>query len=227
VLEVVVVFVRDMIARPALRERAYAFLPYLLTLFVFILALNLFGMIPLRTLTPLAGLPPIGGGSTTIVTVCAALAGTTLLAILGFGLWSAAVRCREQRGWPMPACVLISPVLWFASLSPPLPGLMGKIMLVPLALLELVGAVAKCFALMVRLVANMVAGHVLLAVLAMLGLMAVRQALGNAMFIGIGAVVIAASGLAQLLDLLVAGLQAYGFTLLTAMFLALYVEPEH
>ena len=49
-MEAIVVFVRDMIAKPALKDKAYEFLPFLLTMFVFILGLNLFGLVPLEPL---------------------------------------------------------------------------------------------------------------------------------------------------------------------------------
>lgn len=126
------------------------------------------------------------------------------------------------------AALPASPILWLASLSPEIPGPVGKVLLGPLALLELVGAVAKCFALMIRLTANMFAGHVLLAVLMMFALRAVSNALEVRMlYLGVSAMCVLGSVGVTILDLLVSLLQAYIFTFLTAMFLGLYVEPSH
>ena len=234
-LEAIVVFVRDMIARPALHDKAYTFLPYLVTLFVFVLGLNLLGIIPLEPVTKwLGGFIPvlegrqIGGTATSVPMVCAGLAGVTLVTIVGCGFWQAARRKREKDKWPMAACVALSPILWFSSLSPPIPGAVGRILMVPLALLELVGAAAKCFALMVRLVANMFAGHMLLAVLMMLAMQVSAHALKTEIpLLGVSFLCVLASVGVTLIELLVAALQAYIFTFLTAMFLGLYVEPAH
>jgi F-type H+-transporting ATPase subunit a len=224
-LEVLVVFVRDMIARPALHEKAYEFLPLLLTLFLFVLAVNLVGILPLEPLSELAGLPRVGGVATAIPTVAAGLASLSLLTIVGMGLRAQARRCRQEHGWPWPVCLLLAPLMWFRSLAPPVPGIAGRILTVPLMALEFVGLVAKCFALMVRLFANMVSGHTLLAVLMMFIVMAMQQRLISVFYIG--PFCIAASVVVEVLELLVAGLQAYIFTFLTAMFLGIYAEPSH
>ena len=235
VIEAVVVFVRDMIARPALHERAYDYLPFLLTLFVFILGMNLFGLVPLQPLTIWLGGHvgwmrgrPAGGAATSVPTVCAGLASLTLLAILASALWRAAIRCRTDRRWPIVLCVAASPGLWFVSLAPNVPGITGRILAVPLALLELAGAVMRCVALVIRLCANMLAGHMLLAVLLMFALSAASSALHrNAAMWGVSVVAVLGGVLLSVIEMLVAGLQAYIFTFLTAMFLGLYAEPSH
>ena len=231
-LEAVVVFVRDSIARPALHDRAYAFLPFLLTLFLFVFSLNIFGMIPLHSFTKWLGtvFPPmsgkiIGGTPTRIPTVCAGLASLTLFSIFACGLWRAAQRKRLNSTWPAWLCVALSPVLWLSEMTPDIPGPVGAVLAVPLAALELIGVLAKCFALMIRLAGNMIAGHVLLGVL----LMFAMQAAGNAirthtLFFGVSILCVLGSAAVTMLDLLVACLQAYIFTFLTAMFLGLYVE---
>ena len=234
-LEVIVLFVRDQIATPALGRKAYTFLPMLLTLFVFVLGMNLIGLFPLE---PLCRVIPgnhylVGTTPTSVLTVCAALGGLTLCTIFIMGLWRSAQRQRKTKGWPMIFCLVSSPVTWFVSLSPNLPGVIGKILLIPLAALEFVGAIAKCFALMVRIFANMMAGHFLLAVMMMFVVQTVlasyetilNPALENKIHaFYIAPVCIIASVLVDLMELLVAGLQAYIYTFLTAMFLGLYVE---
>jgi hypothetical protein len=106
-----------------------------------------------------------------------------------------------------------SKIMWAADL--PMFGL--------LLALELIGAVIKPFALCVRLFANMVAGHVLLAVL--VGLI-VMVPLGVLHFV-IGIPIAGLDLGIQLLEIFVAFLQAYIFTFLTTLFIASAVAPEH
>jgi len=228
VLEVLVVFVRDMIARPALHDKAYAFLPYLLTMFVFVLGMNLLGMAPLKPLTKLLGVP-VGGTPTSTLSVCGAMAAITLGTIVVLALRCQTIKFRRKHGWPLAICAALSPVLWIASFAPHVPGLAGVILIVPLTLLEFVGVASKCFALMIRLFANMVAGHVMLAVLAMLGLEGVANILRQQAVTGaiVGLACLVGSVAVAVMELLVAGIQAYVFTLLSAIFLGLYVDPAH
>jgi len=237
-LESLVVFVRETIARPALHEKADAYLPFLCTIFVFVFSLNLIGLVPLESVSLALGIDRryhLGGTPTAIPTVGAALACLALLAIVGNGLRRAVQRYHEERGWPMSSCWLAAPVLWFLSLSPPVPGMVGKVILVPMAALELVSAVAKCLALMVRLCANMVAGHMLLAVVTYLGLLAIRPMLmlspGDVGFhahgIYILPICIVGSVALTLMELLVSGIQAFIFTIMTALFLGMYAEASH
>src|SRR4051812_14324549 len=92
-----------------------------------------------------------------------------------------------------------------------------------LLILELIGAVIKPFALMIRLFANMIAGHIVLAALILL----IPLGAGLAVQIGIGAPVTVLSLLIRILELFVAFLQAYIFTFLTTLFIASAVAPEH
>ncbi len=232
VLEVVVLFVRDRIGKPALGVHTGEYLPFLLTMFVFILTLNLMGMVPLEAVSELLHMEdttPLGVTATTIPAVCMALAGITLIAIVLNGLRRAACRARRERNWPAPLALALSPVLWVMSLSPSVPGVTGKILAVPLSALELVGAVMKCFALMIRLLANMLAGHALIGVLVMLLLQALAAMIetGAMQLVYVGPLVVIAGVAVNILELLVAGLQAYIFTFLSAMFLGLYVETSH
>jgi F0F1-type ATP synthase membrane subunit a len=89
--------------------------------------------------------------------------------------------------------------------------------------LELIGAAIKPFALMIRLFANMIAGHIVLA--ALIFLIPVTAGIGAQ--IGIGAPVTVLSLLIRVLELFVAFLQAYIFTFLTTLFIASAVAPEH
>jgi F-type H+-transporting ATPase subunit a len=131
------------------------------------------------------------------------------------------------------AAVLMAIPLYFWNFAPhpfkPGPG-GNPIMWVPdvlvwalLLLLELVGAVIKPFALMIRLFANMIAGHIVLAALILL----IPVTAGIFAHIGIGSAVTVLSLLISMLELFVAFLQAYIFTFLTTLFIASAVAPEH
>jgi F0F1-type ATP synthase membrane subunit a len=91
-----------------------------------------------------------------------------------------------------------------------------------LLVLELFGAMVKPFALCMRLFANMVAGHVLLAVL--IGLITMVPGIYQ---LAIGAPISILDLGIQMLEIFVAFLQAYIFTFLTTLFLASAVAPEH
>jgi F-type H+-transporting ATPase subunit a len=223
-LEAIVVFVREMIAKPALHDRADEYLGYLLTLFMFILGMDLIGLVPLEPVTrAIPGMIPVGGGPTAVLTVCAGLALSTLVAIIVAGMRRQVIHYHEHRKWPKPLAVAASPVLWAKNLVPTIPGAAGQILFPFLLVIEVIGIVAKCFSLMVRLFANIVAGHVLLAVL----LMFILQAAESWALAIVGPVCVGGAVLLSLLELFVAVLQAYIFTFLSAMFLGLYVESEH
>lgn len=228
VLEVIIIFVRDMIARPALGPKAYEFLPFLLTLFLFVLGLNLMGLVPLEGIFKLVGLP-IGGAATAVPVICATLAAITLLSIIGLGLRRQAIDFAQRNRVPLWVGIIGSPLLWFRSLCPQIPGPAGVILALPLSLLELIGAIAKCGSLMIRLFANMIAGHAILALLLLFFLQSLTAAIrGGGYQVGfVGPAVILASVALNFLEILVAGIQAYIFTFLTAMFLGLYAESSH
>lgn len=184
-LETFVVFVRDEIVLPNTGEEGKPYLPYFLTLFFFILTVNLLGMIP-GTAT-----------ATGNISVTATLAICTFFLINIAGI--------REHGF----------VHHIHNFIPH--GLPGW--LVPLMLpLELVGLLTKCFALTIRLFANMIAGHIV--ILAFLSLIF----LFNSVFIA-PASIAAAVGLG-LLEVFVAFLQAYIFTLLTSIFVGASLHPH-
>lgn len=136
-------------------------------------------------------------------------------------------------GVAAPAAILMATPLYFWNFAPhpfkPGPG-QSPAMWIPdilvwglLLVLELVGAVIKPFALMIRLFANMIAGHIVLAALIML----IPVSGSILAMVGIGVPVTALSLLIRVLELFVAFLQAYIFTFLTTLFIASAVAPEH
>lgn len=94
-----------------------------------------------------------------------------------------------------------------------LPTLMKPVMLLIMAPVEFLGKLTKPFALAIRLFANMMAGHIL--ILALVGLILVQQS-----FLVGGASVLIMSAL-MILELFVAFLQAYIFSMLTSVFIGL------
>jgi F0F1-type ATP synthase membrane subunit a len=106
-----------------------------------------------------------------------------------------------------------SPIAWVADFP----------MWLMLLVLELIGAVIKPFALMIRLFANMIAGHIVLAALVFL----IPVTAGVVAQVGIGIPVTILSLLILLLEIFVAFLQTYIFVFLTTLFIASAVAPEH
>lgn len=208
-IESICSYFRDTVARPVLHEHTDRFIPYIWTAFFYILIVNLLGLLPLEPLTRglVRSIYPnahhgIGGSATGNIWVTGTLAGCTLLMIVVNGF--------RYNG--------LGYVKHFFQ---------GPIFIAPLiALLEIIGVVAKCFALTVRLFANMVAGHVLLAVL-MSFISLSYLALGAGLATGIGVVVILVSVAFNLLEIFVAFLQAFIFTFLTTLFIAQAVVIHH
>jgi F-type H+-transporting ATPase subunit a len=208
-IESICAYFRNTVARPVLHEHTDRFIPYIWTAFFYILFVNLLGLLPLEPVTRglVRGVFPhahhgIGGSATGNIWVTGTLATCSLFMIVINGLRIGGVRYLAHF-CPGP--------LWLAPL------------LVPV---EIVGLIAKIFALTVRLFANMVAGHVLLAVL--LSFISLSYlALGAGSALGIGIVVVLVSVAFNLLEIFVAFLQAFIFAFLTTVFIAQAVVVHH
>lgn len=195
--EAMLLFIRNEVARPAIgRHDADRFLPFLWTIFFFVLVCNLLGMVPW------AG-SPTGAFATT-----AALALITFFVVLGAGMakmgpvgfWVGQV---PHMDLPGPLAVLLKPMI-FA--------------------IEVLGLCIKHFVLSVRLMANIMAGHLVLgAILAFIAVSMNMHPVGQA---GIsGASILGATAL-SMLELFVAFLQAYIFAFLSALFIGMAVHPH-
>ena len=192
-LEVLVVFIRDEVARKSIAHNADKFTGYLLTTFFFILTCNLLGLVP--SMATATGNISVTAGLALVAFVMIQMGG-----IREFGV-----------------------IQHFKNLVPP--GL--PIWLVPIMFaLEVLSMFIKPFALCIRLFANMMAGHVV--ILAFISLIFI---LGSMFSPAVGW---AASPLAvffalfvNVLEILVALLQAYIFTMLTAQFIGMSVHPAH
>lgn len=189
VLEPLVIYVRDEIAKPNIGEKHYRrFAGYLLTVFFFIWALNL------------VGLTPLGFNVTGQLAVTACLAVFTLIIYSVSGTKGYWMHMLWMPGVP----VLIRPVL---------------------AIIELAGALLiKPFSLLVRLFANISAGHIV--VMSLIAIMfTLKESLGVVGATGLSLVL---SFFITLIEVLVAFLQAYIFTMLSALFIGMAVDDhEH
>jgi F-type H+-transporting ATPase subunit a len=171
---------------PAMGEKGKQYLPYLLSVFFFILFCNLLGLIP------------YSATATGNVTVTAALALISLIMIQVSGIRAHGLRHHLHNLVPPGLPVWLLPIM------------------IPV---EIMGQFTKPFALCIRLYANMTAGH--LVILSFLSLIFIMKSLaiapisvGFALFI-------------NLLELFIAFLQAYIFTLLTSLFMGMSIHPQH
>jgi F0F1-type ATP synthase membrane subunit a len=133
---------------------------------------------------------------------------------------------KEFQGQPFPMAVAtgIGSYFWNFAPHPDMGGVvMDTIMFLFLLVLEGFGSLIKPFSLCVRLFANMVAGHLVLAALVSMVLMVSNWAAIG----GVSVAVILGCTALSLLELFVAFLQAYIFTFLTTLFIASAVAPEH
>ena len=196
---------RKNVARPALGPHTDRFVPYIWTAFFFVLTCNVLGLIPLADwLRPFGLGEVVGGTSTGNIWVTATLAVCTLLMIVVGGL--------RTHGMTYVRHFFMGP-----------PGLN-----VFIAFLDVVGLVAKTFALAVRLFANMIAGHVMLAVVIAFVAGAAATA-GTWGAIGVSIPVILGAVALNFLELFVAFLQAFIFAFLSAMFIgqAVNIHGDH
>ena len=220
-LEVVVEFVRDGIVEPNVgRKWVNSWTPLLLTFAVFILAANAIGLIPIFDVLSLINhsvlhLPEesfmarvLHGGTTATgnYNVTAALATVTFFAIVIAGArahgfvqhWKNLV----PHGLPLPVTLMLIPI-------------------------EIMGMFVRPFALTMRLAANMTGGHI--AILAILSFVFIFTELSGQALVGVGigipSVVLAA--LVSALEIIVVAVQAYVFTLLTAVFIGMAIHAHH
>jgi F-type H+-transporting ATPase subunit a len=199
-MEAAVLFVRNDIVRPNIPHHADWWTPYFASMFLVILTCNLFGLIP------------IFATATGNIAVTVAFALTTAFLMLFMGL--------KENG-PVLFWYRLVPVKW--SWNP-----LAIVLWLFLFVLELSQLVIRPAVLAVRLFVNMFAGHSVLLVFASLGfIIFAGDPSAHAMSTGLGVIGwILTLGL-YALELLVAFLQAYIFTLLSAVFIGLCAHPEH
>jgi F-type H+-transporting ATPase subunit a len=187
VLEPLVIYVRDEIARPNIGEKKYKkFMPYLLTVFFLIWLLNLLGLTPL-------GINVTGNIA---ITLCLALFTFIITNFSG-----------NKDYW--------GHIFWMPGVPVPM-----KIILAPI---EVLGMFTKPFSLMIRLFANITAGHtVVMGLIAIVFIMKEQLTTGGAT-----AVSLALTLFISVIEILVAFLQAYIFTMLSSLFIGMAVQDHH
>jgi F-type H+-transporting ATPase subunit a len=183
IFEPLVLYVRDEIAIPNIGEKNYKkYMSYLLTIFFFILFLNILGLMPLG------------------FNVTGNIAITVSLAVLTYIITTLTA---NKNYW--------GHIFWMPGVPTPM-----KFILAPI---ELLGTIIKPFSLMIRLYANMLAGHVVL--MSIIGLMFIFKSwIGSTLSFGLAFAL-------SILEILVAFLQAYIFTMLSALYFGAGNEEHH
>jgi len=190
-VEPVVIFIRDNVAKPSIGEKRYArYMPFLLTVFFFILINNLLGLIPFFP----------GGANVT-----GNIAVTMVLAVLTFLITTFSAK-KDY---------------WKHIFMPPVPYGIYPI-IIPI---EILGVFLKPLILMIRLFANITAGHIIM--LGFFSLIFIFGEMSKPLGYGVTALSVAFNLAMNGLELLVAFLQAYVFTLLAAMYFGQAVEEHH
>lgn len=193
--EPIILFIRDDVAIPSIgKEKHEKFMPYLLTLFFFIIFLNILGLVPVFP----------GGANVT-----GNIAITTTLACFTFII---TMLSSTKTYW--------AHTLW-------MPGVPAVVKILILTPIEILGVVLKPFTLLIRIFANILAGHIV--ALSFFSLIFIFGALwGKAVGYSVSVFSVAFSGGMLLLDVLVALIQAYVFTLLSAIYFGMVTaEDEH
>jgi len=192
--EPAILFIRDEVARPAIGENRFEkFMPFLLTLFFFILINNILGLVPVF---------PFGANVTGNIAV------TMVLALFTFFITTFNT---NKHYWKE---IYNPDVPWWLKYPIPL-----------MPIVELTGVITKPFVLMVRLFANMLAGHLIVTVFVSL-IFIFGKMIGVEAGLGISVISVAFSVFMLLLDVLVSFIQAYVFTLLSALYFGM-ASPEH
>jgi F-type H+-transporting ATPase subunit a len=189
VIEPVITFVRDDVAKPNLGKKWRKYLPYLLTVFFFILINSIFGLIP-------------GAANVTGNTAFTFVLGIISLIVILFST--------NSHFW--------AHIFW-----PPGVPFLVKIILIPV---EVAGVLLiKPAALIIRLFANMVAGHII--ILSFISLIFIFGAMNRAAGMGFAPVSILFTVFIYFIEILVAFIQAFIFTNLTAVFIGQAFEGGH
>jgi F-type H+-transporting ATPase subunit a len=193
-LEPLIIFVRDDIAKSSIGKNYEKFMPFLLTLFFFIFINNLLGLVPIF---------PGGANLTGNITI------TMVLAVFTFVMTSVN---GNKNYWKH---IVNTPgVPWW--LKAPIP-------LMPI--IEILSMFTKPFVLMIRLFANITAGHII--ALGFFSLIFVFGEMATVAGYGVSVLTIAFTVFLTFLEFLVALIQAYVFTLLSALYFGMATEEEH
>lgn len=190
-VEPLIVFVRDEIAKPSIGPKYMKYMPFLLTVFFFIWINNLLGLVPI-----------IPGGAN----VTGNIAVTMTLALMTFIITTVSANKNYWQhifampGVPVGVLVLLTPI-------------------------EILGVFLRPLVLMIRLFANITAGHVI--ALSFFSLIFIFGEMSTGLGLGVSVFSVAFVIFMSLLELLVAFLQAFVFTLLSAIYFGSAIEEHH
>jgi F-type H+-transporting ATPase subunit a len=187
VIEPVVVFIRDEVGKANLGDKYEKYMPFLLTIFFFILFNTLIGLLP--------GTANVTGN----------IAFTAMLGILAF----IAIMFSTGKHY------------WAHIVNPPVPWGVKPIMWP----VEIMGIFTKPFALIIRLFANMISGHII--ILSFIILIFIFGAMNTGLGWGTSPFFILLAVFIYLIEILVAFIQAYIFVNLTALFIGQAFESGH
>jgi len=180
--EPIILFIKDEVVKPNIGKGYEKYLPYLLTLFFFILFGNILGLLP--------GAANLTGN----------IAVTLVLAVFTFLITNFS---GNKNYWKH--------IFWTPGVPLPL-----KIIIVPV---EIIGIFTKPISLMIRLFVAITAGHIV--ILSLIGLTFIF----HSYLVGVGSTLIVL--FINLIELLVAAIQAYVFTMFSALYIGLATEDHH
>ena len=184
ILEPIILFVRDDIAKPQLGHKYTGFMPYLLTIFFFVWLNNLMGLVPF-----------FPGGAN----LSGNIAVTMMLALCTFVLTTV----NGNKNY------------WGHLFTPHVPWWLYPL-IIPV---EIIGLFTKPIALMIRLFANITAGHIL--VLSLISLIFILKS------VFVAGVAIPFVLFISVIELVVGFIQAFIFTILSALFISMAIEEKH
>ncbi len=189
----------DKLLKQNIGKEGRAFLPYVFTLFMFILFANVLGLMPLGVV----GVHPFT--FTSHFTATGVLAIASFLIVLGVGFARHGLRFFSlfvPKGTPLPVLFLVTPI-------------------------EFVSFMVRPFSLALRLFVAMTAGHILLKVLAGFIINSGNAGAGLGLLVGVPSFALMVG--VSALELLVAGVQAYVFALLTSLYIndAVHLHDHH
>jgi F-type H+-transporting ATPase subunit a len=190
-LEPIIIFIRDDVAKGAIGPKYEKFVPYLLCVFFLILFSNLLGLVPF---------PPGGANLSGNIAFTMVLALITFIITTINGTKHYWHHIFAMPGVPKPVLIILTPI-------------------------EILGVFLKPFVLMIRLFANMTAGHII--ALSFFAMIFIFGEMSVGAGYGVSVVSVAFTVFMGCLELLVAFLQAYVFTLLSAMYFGAALEEGH
>jgi len=194
-MESLVSFARQSLILEVLGEEGMSWFPFIATLFFFILYCNLLGLIP-KMFTATSNIN-VTASLAAVVFICTQGAGIVRHGLAGYG------KTFIPKGMP--------------------PGIMGKVLIGFMIIVEMISQLARPFSLAVRLFANMTAGHMV--ILVFISMIFMFQGLMAKVFVTPMSVVMAVIMMA--FEIFVSLLQAFIFAILASIYISLAVHPEH